>query len=161
MGAADTGTSVPGRRVLAVESWDVPTEDAGGYDPRSAYVETFFTPIVGPSAILAVRRLAALLEHWPQGFSIDLESLGASLGLGTRTGRHAPAVRTLERLVRYGLARWQPNGALAVRRRLGPLPPRLVRRLAPGLQRAHEQVLACRGASKAAGAVMVRDGEAP
>jgi hypothetical protein len=45
----------------------------------------------------------------------SLEDFAASLGLGHGTAPNAPVVRTLERLVHFGLARWQDNATLTCR----------------------------------------------
>ena len=75
------------------------------YDARHVYVETYWLPVLGPSAVLAARRLADLLDRHPAGVSLDLVELGASLGVGTGTGRHTQINRTLNRLVDFHLAR--------------------------------------------------------
>lgn len=101
-----------------------------GFDPRSVYVETYWLAVLGPSAILAVRRLSDWLAERPSGIEIGLGDLAASLGLGHGSSRHAPIIRTLERLVLFGIARVQWD-AYAVRRTIAPLGPRQHNRL-PG-----------------------------
>ena len=101
-----------------------------GFDPRSVYVETYWLAVLGPSAILAVRRLSDWLEDRPSGIEISVGDLAASLGLGHGSSRHAPIIRTLERLVLFGIARVQWD-TYAVRRTIAPLAPRQQNRL-PG-----------------------------
>jgi hypothetical protein len=67
--------------------------------------------------------------------TVSLEDFAASLGLGHGTARNAPVVRTLERLVHFGLARWHDD-ALEVRLTVSMLSERQLRRLPPVLQAA-------------------------
>ncbi len=62
--------------------------DQCGFDARDAYVETYWLPILGPSAVLAARRIADWLDRQPAGVGIDLVEFGASLGIGIGTGRN-------------------------------------------------------------------------
>ncbi|MFV0526368.1 MAG: hypothetical protein ACK5RL_17935 [Acidimicrobiales bacterium] len=50
---------------LLVRPWPDPVLDEMGHDPRSAYVEQFWLSILGPSAVLLLRRLARGLERSP------------------------------------------------------------------------------------------------
>lgn len=121
-------------RVVALRD---PVVEATGHDPRSAYVETFWLPLAGPSAVLAARRLAARLEESPTGVTAPLGTLAGELGLGTGTGRHAHLPRTLARLVGLGLARLRDD-AYALRIAFPSLARRHLRRLPPHLVLAHE-----------------------
>ena len=111
-----------------------------GFDPRSVYVETYWLAVLGPSAILAVRRLSDWLEDRPSGIEISVGDLAASLGLGHGSGRHAPIIRTLERLVLFGIARVQWD-TYAVRRTIAPLAPRQQNRLPGHLAVRHDSDL--------------------
>lgn len=123
--------------VITYENSDTHT---GGFDPRSPYVETYWLAVLGPSSILAARRIADWLENQPSGVVICLEDLAHSLGLGRGTGRHAPMVRTLDRLVMFGFAQiaWD---SYALRRTVLPLSPRLLRRLPSYLVERHDHDL--------------------
>ncbi len=114
--------------VFEVRAWRDPVIDELGYDARHGYVEQFWLPVIGPSAVLAARRITDWLDHRPVGVTIDLVDFGASLGLGTGTGRHTQINRTLARLVDFHLARISGYG-LEVRTTFPPLPLRLRRRL--------------------------------
>ena len=105
-------------------------EDAAGFDPRSVYVETYWLAVLGPAATLAIRRLSDWLDDQVSGIDIAVVDLAASLGLGRSTGRHAPIIRTLERLVLFGVARIEWD-SFALKRRIPALSPRHQRRL-PG-----------------------------
>src|SRR5439155_26112666 len=78
---------------------------ACGFDARSAYVETYWLAILGPSCVLLARRLVSWLEAESGGFEISPAALAGTLGVGSGVGRHAPIVRTLTRLADFGLAR--------------------------------------------------------
>jgi hypothetical protein len=112
--------------------------DAGGacgFDARSVYVETYWLPILGPSCVLAARRLASWLEAEPDGFEISIVALAGSLGLGSGVGRHAPIVRTLARLADFGIAR--VTDTYAARALFPLLSARHIRRLPDHLAAAH------------------------
>jgi len=109
-----------------------------GHDPRSDYVERFWLSILGPSAVLFLRRLATHLDREPDGFELDLVECAQELGLGAKGGKHSPMWRTLDRICRFGLAtRSGPN--VALHRNLPPLTMRQVDRLPAHLQRAHTE----------------------
>ena len=44
---------------LTIQPWPDPVIDTVGHDPRSAYVETFWLPTLGPTALLLLRHLAS------------------------------------------------------------------------------------------------------
>ena len=126
---------------FAVESWSDPVIDQLGHDPRSAYVEKFWLPILGPSSVWLLRRLADGLDRHPEGFELDLVEAAQSLGVGMRGGRNAPLLRTFERCCRFGAARMHGSSAIFVRRRLAPLTRSQTERLPESLRREHEQWL--------------------
>lgn len=119
--------------------WTDPVVDGLGHDPRSPYVEQFWLGILGPSATWLLRRVAERLDREPEGFDLDLDLLAGELGLGMRGGAHAPVRRALARCVTFAMARPVGPGALAVRRRLPPLPRRHLLRLPPEVQERHRQ----------------------
>ncbi|MGF1598281.1 MAG: hypothetical protein ACFCVK_15330 [Acidimicrobiales bacterium] len=122
---------------LRITVWPDPVLDALGHDPRSSYVEQFWLSVLGPSAVLLLRRLAAALEVEPDGFDLDPLRWSQELGLGTKGGRHSPFWRTVDRSCRFGAT--HRNGEhLAVRRRLAPLSARQIERLPDHLRRAHD-----------------------
>lgn len=124
---------------LLVRPWHDPVIDALGHDPRSAYVEHFWLPVLGPSATWLLRRLAMGLDRDPDGFDLDLVDAARSLGLGMRGGRHAPFLRSIQRCCQFGAARLFGDTTLEVRRRLPPLNRSQVARLTEPLQQAHQR----------------------
>lgn len=84
-----------------------------------------------------MRRLAAGFEYSPEGFDLDLAETARSLGLGDRSGRHSPFVRSINRTIQFGLAHLSGEDALSVRRRVPPLNRARLCRLSPALQARH------------------------
>jgi hypothetical protein len=125
----------------AVDTWTDPVVDQLGHDPRSGYVERFWLPVLGPSTVWFLRRVADELDRHPEGFTLDLVDTAQSLGVGMRGGRNSPILRTIERCCRFGAARMQGVAAISVRRRLAPLTRAQVERLPVSLQREHESWL--------------------
>lgn len=123
---------------IRVEPWCDPVVDSLGHDPRSAYVETFWLSILGPSTLWLLRRIAADLDASPDGIVIDMEGMAHSLGVGNRSGRNSPFQRALARTCQFGLGRQLDTETLAVRRRVPPLTLGQVRRLPDHLQAHHE-----------------------
>src|SRR5438094_10508947 len=79
--------------------------ERAGPEPRSIYAETYWLPVIGPSAMWALRRLSAWAEAEAARVDVTLPDLAHELGLGGGTGRNSPIVRTLARLVVFQLAR--------------------------------------------------------
>lgn len=124
---------------LTVVPWPDEVIDALGHDPRSAYVETFWLGILGPSTTWLLRRLVAGLDYHPDGFELPLAETARALGLGDKGGRNSPFVRAMSRLVQFDMARRYATNSLAVRRRVPPLNRKQVMRLPFSLQEAHER----------------------
>ena len=122
---------------LQVVAWTDPMIDKLGYEVHSAYVETYWLPILGPSAIWAARRLVDWLGD-RDSVDIPLDLLGQSLGLSASVANHSPVVRTLARLVDFGMATTRAH-AYAVRRRFPPLAARQVKRLPGFLAECHDR----------------------
>jgi hypothetical protein len=123
---------------LQVQAWPDPVIDEVGHDVRSAYVERFWLGVLGPSATWLLRRLVAGLEDAPDGFDLDLARTATELGLGTRSGRHSPFFRSIERLGRFGATHLVADHTLRVRRRLPPLTRIQLARLPEALRADHE-----------------------
>lgn len=130
---SDAGT------LLWVEQWtdDERSNKAVGHDLRSAYVESFWLPVLGPSSIMFLRMLATGLEHSPSGFTLDLTDAARSLGLGHRSGRNGPMMRTLDRCCSFGATRIDNGHQLVVRPTLPALSARQLARLPQALQTRH------------------------
>jgi hypothetical protein len=126
---------------LTIVVWHDAVVENFGHAPRSVYVETYWLPILGPSATWAMRRLTAWLDATPDGYDLSLSDFGRELGLGAGTGRNAAVVRTLARLVTFGLA--TPRGdEFAVRVMLAPLTRRQLQQLPDALAAQHDADMA-------------------
>ncbi len=122
---------------LRISALEDPVLAQLGFDPRSDYVERYWLSILGPSAVLFLRRVATRFDTEPNGFDLDLVEWAQELGLGGKGGKHSPMWRTLDRICRFGLAsRNGPN--VAFRQFLPPLTSRQIERLPAHLQRAHQ-----------------------
>jgi len=125
---------------VRVLPWDQPPLAKVGVDPRSAYVEQFWLPLLGPSATWFVRRLREGLDRAPTGFVLDLDETARSLGLGGAGGRYSPFRRALARCVRYEMVKRLDAETLAVRRTVSLLSEHLVTRLPTALRVRHSAI---------------------
>ncbi len=126
-----------GAETVEIRPWPDEVIDSLGFDPRSAYVESFWLGVLGPSTTWLLRRLVTGLDEAPDGFQLPLSETARSLGLGDRGGRNSPFVRAMARTVQFELATPTGEGGLAVRRKVPPLNRRQLERLPPALQAAH------------------------
>jgi hypothetical protein len=124
---------------LSVIPWPDPVIDRMGHDPRSAYVETYWLGVLGPSTTWLFRHLARGLEEHPAGFVLPLEDCARSLGVGMRGGRQSPFIRAVGRLVQFEMAQLQGSDVLAVRRHAPELSRRHLMRLPEPLQVQHHE----------------------
>ncbi|MBA2281721.1 MAG: hypothetical protein H0W25_10890 [Acidimicrobiia bacterium] len=134
----ESDDGVPTPRALHVRPWPDPVLDELGHDPRGEYADTFWLPLLGPTASLLARRLVAGLEHEPEGFSMPTEDTARMLGLGARGGRRGPFQRTVGRLAQFRLAFLDGDDGLLVRRRLPGLSRTQVTKLPAPLRLAHD-----------------------
>lgn len=67
------------------------------------YINTFWLPILGPTATLLLNHLmsSALCEY--DEFVMDLAELSSTIGVGNREGNSSPIVKNLKRLCDFGL----------------------------------------------------------
>lgn len=83
------------------------------------YVELVYTPLVGATAVLFLRRIALLADSENQ---LDLDAVALARELGLRAGdkrplgRHSPLLRALRRLEHHQLARQLDPNRLGVYR---------------------------------------------
>lgn len=126
--AAGAVHDAPADGVVRVLAWDDLVLEQHGHDPRSGYAETFWLPLLGPSALLLARRFATELDRAPDGVELSADDCSRSLGLGTGGGRHHVLVRSIGRLAQFRLAHVDVV-------RAGLTEPVLVRRRFPSLSR--------------------------
>ena len=144
------------RPSLEVFAWPDEVIDSLGHDPYDTYCEQFWLPIAGPSVYLLGRRFVIWLAENPDGVTVPLVPLSAAIGLGQGTGRNAPLIRSLARMVAFGLARVDPGDRLSVRRKWPPLTAARARRLPGWLAAEHDAAL--RAAADAARAARLHAG---
>lgn len=140
MTASDTQAWIAGTDPLPVVPLDDPVVEALGHDPDSEYAETYWLPVIGPTALWALRRLTRWLDESPDGYPLAIVPFARELGLGDGAGRSSPIVRTLARLVCFGLAEIRGD-QLMVRRRVPPLARRHLQRLPGHLVAQHQAVM--------------------
>jgi hypothetical protein len=105
-----------------------------GFALDDPYVELVWAGVIGPSALLVLRRLPVLWRDREPALA-DLRELGQSLGLGPSLARSGRTWRTIERLVGFGMAHWLPGDELGVRTEVAPLSGRQLARLPGGRAR--------------------------
>ncbi len=139
----------PSRRppsVVRVLAWDDSVAGNSGVDPRSAYVERYWLPLLGAQATWLVRRLADRLEAEPGGFDLGVDEAVRTLGLWGPGGARSSFRRAVIRLVRHGFARHHRPEAIAVARWAPTVGAREAGRLPPDLQTELRRWEAARGA---------------
>ena len=141
---------------LELEPFPDPVIDTLGHDPRSAYVERFWLPVLGPSTTLLLRLLTDRLEGSQKGMRIDVAETARALGLGQRQGRHGPFLRSLARAIDFDMVRYLGPGVIGVRRSLPTLSHRHLARLPESLQREHADAVRLIGTTTD---LMVRRGQ--
>ena len=126
---------------LMIVPWRDATLDTLGHDPRSRYVETFWLPVLGPTAVLLLRHLATRFEQTPADVELRVAETSQALGVGNRDGSSSPILRTLSRLEQFGLACTDPlTPTIAVRRNLPPVARHQLGRLPLSMQRQHARL---------------------
>src|SRR4051795_3783643 len=148
--ASDAQTWIAGTDPLPIVPLDDPVVEALGHNADSEYAETYWLPVIGPTALWALRRLTRWLDESPDGFPLAITPFGRELGLGDGAGRSSPVVRTLARLVCFGLAEIR-GGRLMVRRRVPPLARRHQQRLPAHLIAQHQAVTEASAVAEIAG----------
>lgn len=81
-----------------------------GFDLTDSYVEQCWASVIGPSSTLLLRRLPTLwVSEVPA--VMGASDLSQSMGLGAGVGERSRFVNTLDRIVRFGLAKPAADGA--------------------------------------------------
>jgi hypothetical protein len=137
----------PGARELLVDNtlvvvpWHDPVVDTNGHCVLSRYVEHFWLPVLGPSALWILRRIVIGFEEFPGGFEIDVPYMAAAVGLSFNAGANSSFTRSLQRCTMFGAAQ-ALQGGLAVRQFLPTLSNRQLQRLPLTLRQAHPKATA-------------------
>ena len=101
-------------QTLVVVPWHDPVVDTNGHCVLSRYVEHFWLPVLGPSALWILRRIVIGFEEFPGGFEIDVPYMAAAVGLSFNAGANSSFTRSLQRCTMFGAAQ-ALQGGLAVR----------------------------------------------
>jgi hypothetical protein len=111
-----------------------------GFELTDLYVEQCWSAAVGPSSVLLLRRMPALwMTRVPA--EIEVGDLSRSLGLGGGSGDNSRFASTLDRVVKFGLARRVGDLDLDVYRQVAPLNPRQLERVPEWTASTHERLL--------------------
>jgi hypothetical protein len=123
----------------AVPHPSAPVRQAG-FPLDHPYLEHCWTPVLGPSTVLLLRRCPWL---WREGMPahVATEDLASQLGLGRGTGRTSAISHTIDRVVRFRFAAMPTAGELHVYTEVPPLPTRLLERLPGWCRDEHERLL--------------------
>ena len=87
------------------------------YPILSEYFDTYWLPVIGPSASWAMIKLAKLNEltaHPEVSLPFGLGQFGASLGLTSRVTLNSPIINMMMRLFRFGFIRLEGEHAVTV-----------------------------------------------
>ena len=128
-------------QTLVVVPWHDPVVDTNGHCVLSRYVEHFWLPVLGPSALWILRRIVIGFEEFPGGFEIDVPYMASAVGLSFNAGANSSFTRSLQRCTMFGAAQ-ALQGGLAVRQFLPPLSNRQLQRLPRTLRQAHPTAMA-------------------
>ena len=113
-----------------------PAVEPVGHSADSPYLEAAWLEVLGPSTMLAWRRLARTAASRP-GTVIGSSDLAQSLGLGKRLDENALLPRAVASTVGFGAANCA-GSRLAVRTALPDVPFQQSQRLSMSAQLAHE-----------------------
>lgn len=124
---------------LAIHPASHPRVDVhrAGFPLEHPYVEQCWTPVLGPSSVLLLRRVSWWWRDSTPAL-LTTSDLGAQLGLGRGTGKHSPANRTADRIVRFGFGQWSGPSSLDVYTEVPPVPAKQLARLPQWCAERHE-----------------------
>src|SRR4051812_19296621 len=111
-----------------------------GFPLDHPYLEQCWTPVIGPSSTILLRRCAWL---WRDGepARVPLEELAGQLGLGKGVARNSPIWHTLERVVQFRFASMPSPGELQVYTEVAPVAERQLERLPSWCRTQHDRLL--------------------
>lgn len=111
------------------------------FDPRSHYAETFWLPILGPSTMWLLRKMAERFDTEPDGFTLDVADMSYALGIRSKGGRNNSFHRSVDRIVRFKMGHTVDDRTIAVLRQVPPLHDGHIRRLPPRLANLHDETI--------------------
>ena len=125
--------------VHPVRHWLAQVRQAG-FPLDHPYLEQCWTPVLGPTSVLLLRRCNAL---WADATParVPVAQLSGQLGLGRGTAPSSHIWRTVRRLVDNGFALDAAPGELHVYTEVPPVPARLLARTPAWCRQAHDRLL--------------------
>ena len=111
-----------------------------GFDLSDTYVEQCWSAVIGPSAVVLLRRMPELWRHEVPA-KIPADELSRSIGLGGGTGPNSRLVAITDRMVKFGLVR-RGGGPdrFDVFLEVAPLQARQLERVPEWTQATHERL---------------------
>jgi hypothetical protein len=95
-----------------------PAEPGETWPLTDVYVELVWAHRLGPTATLAARHIGRHLERYPNGGTLNLDTLAKSIGLSRpdaptspEVGRDSTIVKSIRRLAYFGVLEWSPDDA--------------------------------------------------
>jgi hypothetical protein len=125
---------------MMITPWYDEATKSDGFPTLSRYVEWYWLPILGPTALLALRRMASAFEWYSNGYESPVDELASSLGLTYTESSHNQFTRAISRLMYFGAVRGTAY-SLDVRTSMPLVPPAHLARLHPGLRATHDVFL--------------------
>lgn len=123
-----------GAAIITVERWHDPLIEQLGYPVEGDHVQTYWLPVLGPSAIVLARHLGLLMRpHLPNPWTGTAGELSRAVGLG---GATSSLVRTLHRLRQFEMASCTNESDWCLRLEFPPLSRRHLARLPEPMARA-------------------------
>lgn len=111
-----------------------------GFTLDHPYLEHCWTPILGPSSVLLLRRAAELWRDEMPAI-IDTAELSGQFGLGRSAGSRSPFSRTVARIVRFRFAEWSGPDSLDIYTEVRPLRERDLDRVPDWCAARHDEYL--------------------
>lgn len=112
-----------------------------GFDLSDTYVEQCWSAVVGPSAVVLLRRMPELWRHEVPA-RIRADELSRSIGLGASTAPNSRLCATTDRMVKFGLARrGTQRDHLDVYLEVAPLHANQLERLPEWTRATHDRLL--------------------
>ena len=104
----------PAAQQLAVR----PPESGETWPLTDVYLELVWAHRLGPSATLAARHIGRHLERYPNGGTLNLDTLAKSIGLSRpdapsspEVGRDSTIAKSIQRLAYFSVLEWSPDDA--------------------------------------------------
>lgn len=120
-------------------TWTDPIVDPYGIDPSGTYSRTAWLPILGPTSWLMLGTIAQRLALEP-AVTWRLGDLARDHGVGRPDRPGFIVRRSLQRLERFDLLRFEASDRALIRTHMPPLGERQLRRSAPHVRQLHEQI---------------------